>query len=54
MPAPRIIVIMGVAGSGKTTIGRALAAALGWDFFDSDEHHPHENIAHAARPGSHR
>lgn len=44
MPAPRIVVVMGVAGSGKTTVGRALADALGWDFFDSDEHHSGENV----------
>lgn len=36
---------MGVAGSGKTTIGRALAAALGWPFVDADEHHSRENVA---------
>jgi shikimate kinase len=30
--APRIAVIMGVSGSGKTTIGRALAQRLGWPF----------------------
>jgi gluconokinase len=36
---------MGVAGSGKTTIGRALAAALGWEFRDADEFHPPANIA---------
>jgi gluconokinase len=36
---------MGVAGSGKTTIGRALAASLGWNFRDADEFHPPANIA---------
>ena len=30
---------MGVAGSGKTTVGSALAAALGWRFVDADDHH---------------
>jgi len=30
---------MGVAGSGKTLVGRALAAALGWPFEDADAHH---------------
>jgi gluconokinase len=31
-----VIVLMGGAGAGKTTLGRALAAALGWQFFDAD------------------
>jgi gluconokinase len=29
-----IILLMGVSGSGKTTVGRLLAAALGWAFYD--------------------
>lgn len=40
-----ILVVMGVAGSGKTTVGRALAVALGWQFFDADDLHPPESIA---------
>jgi len=43
-----VILIMGVAGSGKTTVGRALATALGWDFRDADEFHPPANIAKMA------
>lgn len=35
---------MGVAGSGKSTLGAALAASLGWDFVEADQHHPPENI----------
>jgi len=35
---------MGVTGSGKTTAGRALATALGWEFHDGDDLHPAENI----------
>lgn len=42
---PLVIVIMGVSGAGKTTHGRALAAALGWDFADADDHHPAANLA---------
>lgn len=34
-----IIVLMGVAGSGKTTVGRSLARALGCPFYDSDDFH---------------
>jgi len=43
-----VIVIMGVAGSGKTTIGQALAAELRWPFRDADEFHPPANIAKMA------
>lgn len=39
-----IVVVMGPAGSGKTTVGSALAKALGWDFRDADEFHPPANI----------
>lgn len=35
---------MGVAGSGKTTIGRALAAELGWRFVDADDYHTRASI----------
>jgi gluconokinase len=43
-----IILLMGVAGSGKTTIGRQLAASLGWSFRDADDFHPPANIAKMA------
>jgi gluconokinase len=36
---PRAIVVMGVAASGKTTVGRALAKRLGWRFLDADDYH---------------
>src|SRR5437899_1356515 len=36
---------MGVAGAGKTTVGRQLAQAVGWEFHDADEFHSPENIA---------
>jgi gluconokinase len=39
-----IIILMGVAGSGKTTIGRMLADDLGWSFHDADDFHPPENV----------
>jgi len=38
------IVIMGVAGSGKTTVGERLAARLGFPFRDADEFHPAANV----------
>src|SRR3989454_4202604 len=40
-----IIILMGVSGSGKTTIGQRLAQALGWPFYDGDQFHPQANIA---------
>lgn len=40
---PCIIYIMGVSGSGKTTIGRALSAETGIPFFDADDFHPAAN-----------
>lgn len=39
-----IIVVMGVSGSGKTTIGRQLADRLGWPFFEGDQFHSPANI----------
>ena len=45
MAAPPILVIMGVSGSGKTTIARPLAARLGWPFKEGDDFHPPANIA---------
>jgi gluconokinase len=42
--APAILVVMGVSGSGKTTIGTLLAKRLGWPFRDADEFHPKANI----------
>jgi gluconokinase len=41
---PMVIIVMGVAGSGKTVIGRRLAHVLGWDFFDADDFHSPANI----------
>ena len=40
---------MGVAGSGKTTIGTLLSEAIGWKFFDGDDFHPEENIERMRR-----
>jgi carbohydrate kinase (thermoresistant glucokinase family) len=41
----RIVVLMGVTGAGKTTVGEQLAAALGWTFVEGDAFHPPANIA---------
>jgi gluconokinase len=39
-----IVIVMGVTGSGKTTIGSLLATQLGWKFADADDFHPPSNI----------
>ena len=39
-----LIIIMGVAGCGKTTIGQALAKHLDCPFYDADDFHPAENV----------
>jgi len=47
-----ILVMMGVSGSGKTTIGKVLAERLGWTFVEGDDYHPPANTAkmHAGIP----
>jgi gluconokinase len=40
-----IVVVMGVAGAGKTVVGQRLAAALDAEFIDADDHHAPENVA---------
>lgn len=39
-----VVIVMGVSGAGKTTVGRALAQSLGWRFLDADDLHPHSNV----------
>jgi gluconokinase len=39
-----IVIVMGVVGAGKTTIGNLLAAQLGWEFADADDFHPQSNV----------
>ncbi len=39
-----IIVLIGPMGCGKTTVGKILAARLGWPFDDADDFHPKENV----------
>ncbi|XP_074851100.1 putative gluconokinase [Carettochelys insculpta] len=38
-----LVVVMGVSGAGKSTIGSHLATKLGWKFYDADDYHPTEN-----------
>ena len=40
-----VLVVMGVSGSGKTTVGALLAGRLGWSFAEADDFHPAANIA---------
>jgi gluconokinase len=44
-----IVLVMGVTGSGKTTVGSLLAAQLGWEFADADRFHPAANVEKMAR-----
>lgn len=45
MSTPRVVVVMGVAGTGKTTVGPLLAAGLGVPYAEGDDFHPAANIA---------
>jgi gluconokinase len=45
----RAVVVAGVSGSGKTTVGRRLAQRLGWAYVEADDHHPPANIAKMRR-----
>jgi gluconokinase len=49
---PSVLVVMGVSGSGKTTVAALLAGRLRWDFEDADDLHPAANVAkmHAGIP----
>jgi gluconokinase len=39
-----IVIVMGVVGAGKTTVGRLLAEQSGWEFSDADDFHPPSNV----------
>ena len=39
-----VIILMGVTGSGKTTVGEQLAEELGWTYYDADDFHPEANV----------
>jgi gluconokinase len=40
-----LVVVMGVSGSGKTTVGRGLAEAMGWEYAEGDDFHSEANVA---------
>ena len=44
----RFFIVMGVSGSGKSSVGKALADKLRWDFYDADDFHPPANVAKMA------
>ena len=44
-----VLVLMGVSGSGKSTIGKGLSQTLGWPFRDADSFHPPANIEKMSR-----
>jgi gluconokinase len=44
MTRPTAVVVMGVSGSGKTTVAVELARRLGWEFAEGDDHHPAANV----------
>jgi gluconokinase len=44
LPLPQAMVVMGVCGCGKSTLGRALAQRLGYRFVEGDDLHPPENV----------
>ncbi len=52
MESPCVLIVMGVSGSGKTTVGAMLAGKLGCEFVDGDDFHPAANVAkmHAGHP----
>jgi gluconokinase len=41
---PIVVVVMGVSGSGKTTVAAALAARMGWEYQEGDDLHPQANV----------
>ena len=49
MPPTRVVIVIGVTGSGKTTVGVALAQRVGWRFHDADDLHSPESIERMRR-----
>ena len=44
-----VIILMGVSGAGKSTVGQLLAQDLGWPFFEGDDFHPRSNVVKMAQ-----
>ncbi|MBN2044238.1 MAG: gluconokinase [Anaerolineales bacterium] len=49
MSKAQAIIVMGVSGCGKSSVGRGLSRALGWPFYDGDNYHPQANLDKMAR-----
>lgn len=49
LSAPRLVIVMGVCGSGKSTIARQLAGAMNASYLDADDYHPPTNVAKMSR-----
>jgi carbohydrate kinase (thermoresistant glucokinase family) len=49
LPRIQAVIVLGVSGSGKTTVGRPLAARFGWDYEDADDYHPEANVQKMSR-----
>jgi gluconokinase len=45
----RFVIVIGVSGSGKTTVSRLLSEQLGWAYYDADDYHSIENITKMAK-----
>lgn len=45
---PTALILMGVSGCGKTSVGEVLSQELGWPFYDGDDFHPPGNVAKMA------
>lgn len=44
MRQPEFVIVMGVSGSGKTTVAKGIAEAMGWEFAEGDDFHPKANV----------
>ena len=45
---PRIVIVMGVSGSGKTTVAQGIAQEFGWTYIEGDDLHPQANVSKMA------
>lgn len=44
MYSPKALILMGVSGCGKTSVGQLLSQNVGWPFYDGDDFHPQKNV----------